>query len=136
VVLLSLGVWFWRRAPRRRPTSAPVIILIVRAECQVVLLSLFAPLHFPKRDRTRATPIALRHRARGSKFSRRPQRPCSVGGAKSVSHICDGICSAMRRRADGAVSGWRTATEKSVLRYVHKPRVGSKDFAEDLEGER
>lgn len=35
ILLLSLGVWFRRRAPRRRPRSASVIIFIV-AECQLV----------------------------------------------------------------------------------------------------
>ena len=57
-----------------------------------------APFLFEKRDRTRAAPIAFRHRARGSKFSRRPERSCSVGEAKVVSHGCARACSAVRRR--------------------------------------
>ena len=70
-------------------------------------LSLLAPapfLLFEKRDRTRAAPIAFRHRARGSKFSRRPERSCSVGEAKVVNHGCARACSAVRRRAGSGFS--------------------------------
>jgi len=37
VLVLSLSVWFWRRAPRWRPASAPAFVFIVGAECQLVL---------------------------------------------------------------------------------------------------
>jgi len=70
-------------------------------------LSLLAPAPFlllEKRDRTRAAPIAFRHRARGSKFSRRPERSCSVGQSKVVSHGCARACSAVRRRAGSGFS--------------------------------
>jgi len=70
-------------------------------------LSLLAPapfLLFEKRDRTRAAPIAFRQRARGSKFSRRPERSCSVGEAKVVSHGCARACSAVRRRTGSGLS--------------------------------
>ena len=55
----------------------------------------------------RAAPIALRYRARGSKFSRRPQRSYSDGAVKLMSHICDSACPAVRQRAaqDGEVHG-------------------------------
>src|SRR4029077_6388269 len=90
---------------------------------------LFAPLPFAKRDMARAAPIALRQRARGSKFSRRPQRSCSVGAAKLVSHVCDEACSAVSRRAG---LGWRRARmkffaviERAQVRYAHShtPRL-------------
>ena len=76
-------------------------------------LSLLAPapfLIFETRDRIRAAPIAFRQRARGSKFSRRPERSCSVGGANVVSHGCARACSAVRRRAG---SGFSRARMKS-----------------------
>ena len=57
-----------------------------------------------KRDRTRAAPIAFRQRARGSKFSRRPERSCSVGQAKVVNHGCARACSAVRRRSGSGLS--------------------------------
>ena len=69
-------------------------------------LLLFAPLLFAKHDRARVLPIALRQRARGSKFSSRPQRACLVGAAKLVSHVCDSTCLAVKRRAG---SGLRRA---------------------------
>jgi len=72
-------------------------------------LLLFAPLPFAKRDMARAAPIALRQHARGSKFSHRPQRSCSTGAAKLVSHACDNACSAASRRAG---LGWRRARMK------------------------
>jgi hypothetical protein len=112
VLLLSLGIRFWRHAQRRRPASALLIIVIfvVRAERQLlVFLLLFAPLPFAKRDMARAAPIALRHRARGSKFSRRPQRSYSIGVAKLVSHVCDSACSEVRRHTG---SGWRRGRMK------------------------
>jgi hypothetical protein len=37
-------------------------------------------------------------RARGSKFSRRSQRSCSVEAAKLVDHVSDSACSSVRRR--------------------------------------
>lgn len=58
-----------------------------------------APFLFEKRDRMRAAPIAFRQRARGSKFSRKPERSCSVGESKVVNHVCVRACSAVRRRA-------------------------------------
>jgi len=53
-------------------------------------LLLFVPLLFVNRDRH--TPC---QRERGSKFSRRPQRSCSVEVAKLVSHVYDSVCSAV-----------------------------------------
>jgi len=73
------------------------------------LLLLSKPLPFAKRDMARTAPIALRQRARGSKFSRRPQRSCSVGAAKLVSHVCDSTCLAMSRRGG---LGWRRVRMK------------------------
>jgi len=69
-------------------------------------LLLFAPLLFTKHDRACVVPIALRQRARGSKFSSRPQRSSSVGAAKLVNHVRDGACLVVRRRAG---SGLRRA---------------------------
>jgi hypothetical protein len=59
---------------------------------------------FEKRDKTRAAPIAFRQRARGSKFSRRPERSCSVVEVNVVSHGCASACSAVRRRAGSGLS--------------------------------
>src|SRR5260221_310494 len=71
------------------------------------VLLLFASLLFANGDMAALNPlIALRQRARTSKFSRRPQRSCSVGEAKPVGHVCDSACSAVRRCAG---SGWRRA---------------------------
>jgi hypothetical protein len=54
--------------------------------------------------------IAFRQRARGSKFSRRPDRSCPVGEVKVVSHGCARACSAVRRQGG---SGFRRARMKS-----------------------
>jgi hypothetical protein len=48
--------------------------------------------------------IARRQRARESKLSRRPDRSCSVGVAKPVSHVCASACSGVRRRAWSGLS--------------------------------
>jgi len=72
-------------------------------------LLLFAPLPFAKRDMARAAPIAVWQRARGLRFSCRPQRSCSVVPAKLVSHVCDRGGSAVSRRAG---LGWRRARRK------------------------
>jgi len=77
------------------PLSSPSSEL--NASCAFLLL--FAPLLFAKLDRTCAALIALRQHACGSKFSRRPQKSCSVGAAKLVSHACDRARSTVSRRA-------------------------------------
>ena len=90
------GVWFQRGALRRRPASAPALIFIVRAECQLALLVCSSRHYFSgEPGQAGAVPIGLRHRGRGSKFSRRPQRSCPVEVAKLVNHV---YCSAVRRR--------------------------------------
>ena len=37
MLLLSLGVWFWRRVRQRRPASAPNIAFIIGADYRLVL---------------------------------------------------------------------------------------------------
>ena len=51
----------------------------------------------PKREMARAAPIALRHRARGSKFSRRPERSCCCCSAVLVNQACASASEAVSR---------------------------------------
>ncbi len=69
-------------------------------------LLLFAPLLFANRDMARATCPSV---PAGQSSGVGPQRSCSVGAAKLVSHVCDSACSAVRRREG---SGWRRARMK------------------------
>ena len=97
-ILLSLGVWFRCRASRRRSAPAWVIVFIVGAGATRSLVLLFALLLFLKPRQARAAPMAARQRERGSRFSRIPQRSCSVGAAMLASHVYDTACLAVRRR--------------------------------------
>jgi hypothetical protein len=49
--------------------------------------------------------MVLRQCARRSKFSRRPERSCSVGTAKLVTHEWVSACSAVRRRDGPGLAG-------------------------------
>jgi len=97
-VLLSLGVLFQRCAPRRRRAFALALIFIGRAECNLVLFVAVRAITFRELRQTRAVPIALGQGERGSKFSRRPQRSCSVGAAKLMNYVYDSSCPAVRQR--------------------------------------
>ena len=51
----------------------------------------------PKREMARAAPIALRHLARGSKFSRSPERSCCCCSAVLVNQGCASASEAVSR---------------------------------------
>ena len=107
------------------PFSPSSSSLITNLSSFTLVAAAAAPL---KRDKTRAAPIAFRQRARGSKFSRRPERSCSVGQAKVVSHGCARACSDVGRRAGSGLSKVRmkpfamcTRTEIRVaLEYLYE----------------
>ena len=110
MLLLSLGIWFWRHAQQRRPGSAPLIlvILVVQTERQLsVLFAIVRAIALGKEQcgvMARAAPSALLWRAHGSTLLHRPQRSCSIRAVKLMSHVCGGACSAVRRHAE---FGWR-----------------------------
>ena len=88
------------------------------------LLLLFAPLLFANRDMARTTTLnALRQYVCRPKFWRRPQRSCSVGAAKVVSHVCDSACSVVRRRQGLGPSGWRRARISSPQAAIDPRRT-------------
>jgi hypothetical protein len=92
-----LGIRAWRRASRCRPTPVAIIVLI-GAHRQLVIFVIPA-----------LVVREARHvnSARGSKFSRKPDKSCSVGAAKLVSHLCASACSAVRRRDESGFSSGR-----------------------------
>ena len=98
--------------PASRATTATrfglVVVFIVGAEFHVVLFVIVRAITFRngRQDPRCADRVP---QACGSKFSRPPQRSCSVGSAKLVSHVRDSACLAVRRRAG---SGWRRARMK------------------------
>jgi len=104
VLLLALGLGYGFGVAHRDGDTFRLLLSSSSSEVSVSWsdLLLFASLPFANGDM--AALIALRQRARRSKFSCRLQRSCSVGAAKRGGYVCDSACSAVRRRAG---SGWR-----------------------------
>jgi hypothetical protein len=94
VVQLSLGVRARRRTPRGWPPSA--VVVLIGADRQPVMVMVRALIMREARQGSRR---ADRAAPPCTRFSRRPDRSCSVGAAKLVSHVCASTCSAVGRCA-------------------------------------
>jgi hypothetical protein len=101
VAVVVIVVVPWRPSPASHATTSTRHRLPHRSSSPTCHYD--GSLHYDSRS---ATGPALCQRTR-VKFSRRPDRSCSVGAAKLVSHVCASACLAVRRRVGSGLSNAR-----------------------------